>query len=116
MCVDNGQTILDTYANFDKYKDDVTDHELAMEAALAGKSTKSLDVDRGFGISTSKELLTKGLNGKYFIYSGNVFNIHTSEINTITSLPKTIYWQGVYVCLRIPIVPVPGFNPSDYYE
>lgn len=116
VVADIGQTLLDTYSNFEKYKNEVTDHESAMESALAGKSTKSIDVDRGFGISTSKELLTKGLNGKYFIYSGNVFNIHTSEINNITRLPETIYWQGVFLSLRIPVVPVPGFNPSDFYE
>jgi len=116
VVADIGQTLLDTYASFDKHKNEVTNHQLAMEAALAGKSTKSLDVDRGFGISTSKSLLTKGLNGKYFIYSGNVFNIHTSEINTITSLPETISWQGVFLALRIPVVPTPGFDPSKYYE
>ena len=116
VVADIGQTILETYANFDKYKEEITDHGLAMEAALAGKSTKSLDVDRGFGISTSKELLTKGLNGTYFIYSGNVFNIHNSEINTITKLSEPIFWQGVYVCFRIPVVSPFGFNPSNYYE
>lgn len=87
-----------------------------MEAALAGKSTKSNNIDRGFGISTSKKMLTEGLNGKYFMMSGNVLNIHTSEINNVVELPETILWQGVYVCLRIPVVPKAGFNPSDYYE
>jgi hypothetical protein len=116
VIADIGRTILETYLDFDRYKDEVINHELAMEAAIAGKSTKSTNVDRGFGISTSKKLLTEGLNGKYFIYSGNVFNIHTSEINTITTLPGEIFWQGVYVCLRIPTIPPPGFNPVDYYE
>lgn len=116
VVADIGQTILETYAGFEKLKNEVTNHRLAMEAALGGKSTKSADVDRGFGISTSKELLTKGLNGKYFIYSGNVCNMHNSEINEIYELPETIYWQGVYLCLRIPVIPKPGFRPSDYYE
>jgi len=116
VVADIGQTILETYAGFEKLKNQVTSHKLAMEAALAGKSTKSADVDRGFGISTSKELLTKGLNGKYFIYSGNVCNMHNSEINEIYELPETIHWQGVYLCLRIPVVPPIGFRPSDYYE
>lgn len=116
VVADIGQTMLETYAGFDKLKNEVTSHKLAMEAALGGKSTKSADVDRGFGISTSKELLTKGLNGKYFIYSGNVCNMHNSEINEIYELPQTIYWQGVYLCLRIPVIPPAGFSPSDYYE
>lgn len=115
VVADIGRTFLDSYANFEKYSDSVTTHKLAMEAALAGKSTKSQDVDRGFGISSSKDLLTKGLNGKYFIFSGNVFNIHTSERNDIITLPETIYWQGMYLCLRIPAVAPVGFNPYDYY-
>lgn len=116
VIADIGQTILDTYSNFEKYSAEVVTHKLAMEAALQGKSTKSLDIDRGFGISTSKRLLTEGLNGKYFIYSGNVFNIHTLDVNDIIELPENIFWQGVYVCLRIPIVAPAGFNPANYYE
>lgn len=41
VIADIGQTILNTYANFEKYKDEVTNHELAMEAALAGNLQKA---------------------------------------------------------------------------
>lgn len=116
VIADIGRTLLESYKNSDKYTNSVNTHAEAMEAALEGKSTKSNNIDRGFGISTSKQMLTIGLNGKYFLWSGNVFNIHTSEINNVVKLPETISWQGVYLCLRIPVVPKPGFNPFDFYE
>lgn len=113
--VDIGNTILQTYRKLDKYQH-INTHKLAMEAAMAGKSTKSLDVDRGFGISTSKRMLTEGLHGKYFLYSGHVYNIHTDEQNVVTELPENVFWQGAYACMRIPDSVPNGFNPADYYE
>ena len=115
VIADIGRTLLESYKNSEKYKTTIVGHRDAMEAALAGHSTKSGNVDRGFGISTSKEMLTTGLNGKYFLWSGNVFNIHTSEINNVVTLPETITWQGAYLALRIPLVAQEGFNPSDFY-
>lgn len=113
---DIGRTILESYHNSVRYKDLINNHEAAMRAALDGKSTKSNQVDRGYGISTSKEMLTKGLNGKYFLFSGDVFNIHTSEINDIVKLDETMFWQGALLCLRIPVVAKLNFEPSDFYE
>ena len=116
MIADIGKTLLESYQTSEKHRGDVLTENQAMEAALAGKSTKSTNVDRGFGISTSKEMLTSGLNGKYFLWSGNVFNIHTSEINNVVNIPNEIRWQGVYLCLRIPVIPKPGFNLYDFVE
>lgn len=113
VIADIGRTLLESYQSLERYKMILSNKD-AMEAALAGKSTKSGNVDRGFGISTSKDMLTKGLNGKYFLWSGNVINIHTSERNEVVDLSETINWQGVYLCLRIPIVSKQGFNPYDY--
>jgi len=116
VIADIGKTLLESYQTSEKHNADVLSDNQAMEAALAGKSTKSTNVDRGFGISTSKEMLTNGLNGKYFLWSGNVFNIHTSEINNVVNIPNEIRWQGVYLCLRIPVIPKPGFNLYDFVE
>lgn len=114
VIADLGNTILQTYEKLDKYSH-IDTHKLAMEAAIAGKSTKSMDVDRGFGISTSKDMLTRGLNGKYFLFSGNVFNIHTANQHTVTELPTHVFWKGAYACMRIPSLVPQGFNPADYY-
>ncbi|UKJ06242.1 hypothetical protein [Solitalea lacus] len=113
---DIGRTLLESYQNFDKYKNEVTSHLLAMEAALAGKSTKSNNVDRGYGISTSKKMLVDGINGKYFLFSGNVFTIHTSETENIVELPDQTFWQGVLLLMRIPTVASSIFNYVDYLE
>lgn len=114
VIADIGRTLLQSYQNMGRYNKVVLSHNDAMKAALEGKSTKSETIDRGFGISTSKDMLISGLNGKYFLWSGNVLNIHNAEINDIVNLPQSINWQGVYLCLRIPVVPKQGFNPYDY--
>ena len=116
ICIaDIGRTLLQSYEQSGRHNE-IHTHLEAMSAALNGRSTKSDNVDRGFGISTSKKMLTEGLNGKYFLFSGNVFNIHTSEINDITELPPEIFWQRAYLAMRIPLVAKAGFNPSSYYE
>lgn len=115
VIADLGNTLLQTYQKLDKYKH-IDTHKLAMEAAIHGKSTKSLDIDRGFGISTSKAMLTNGLGGKYFLYSGHVFNIHTAEQHLVTELSEHVFWQGAYACMRIPSTVPTGFKPADYYE
>lgn len=115
VIADTGRTFLESYMNSERHQQ-VTNHEEAMKAALAGLSTKSNNIDRGYGISTSKEMLTKGLNGKYFLFSGNVLNIHTSERNNVVNLNDKIFWQGMFLCLRIPVIAKPDFNPADYYE
>ena len=116
ICIaDIGNTLLDSYSSSGRH-DYIINHKDAMEAALHGKSTKSNNLDRGFGISTSKKMLTEGLNGKYFLFSANTFNIHTATQNDVVILPKNSYWQGVYVAMRIPTVAKEGFNPAEYYE
>lgn len=116
VCIgDTGRTLLGSYQNSDRHREISNDRE-AMAAALVGKSTKSGNVDRGFGISTSKRMLTQGLNGKYFLFSGNACNIHTVERNEIVDLPASVHWQGVYLAMRIPMVAPGSFNYLDYLE
>ena len=61
-------------------------------------------------------MLTEGLNGKYFLFSANVFNINTALQNDVVLLPEHIFWHGVYLAMRIPLIAKEGFNPSVYYE
>ena len=113
---DIGRTLLESYKNCPRYKDTINSEQDAMGAALGGKSTKSGNVDRGFGISTSKDMLIKGMGGKYFLWSGNVFNIHTSKLNDVVTISNHIFWQGVYVFLRIPVKTAEEFDPYKFME
>jgi hypothetical protein len=111
---DVGFTLLENYKSSDKYSH-ILSHKEAIECGIEGKSTKSNNIDRGFGISTSKKMLVKGLGGKYLLFSGNAINIHTSEKNEIIEL-ENVFWQGAYVVLRIPLQYLGDFIASDYYE
>lgn len=114
ICIgDIGRTLLESYTDFKDNAYNVTNHLEAMKAALQGKSTKLQDISRGFGISTSTRMLTEGMNGKYFIYSGDTFCYISAEKNEIYNTKGDFNWQGVLVCLRIPALVPQDF---DYYK
>ncbi len=117
ICIgDIGRTLLESYVHFNNNAYNVTNDIEAMKSALSGKSTKLQHISRGFGISTSTQMLTKGMNGKYFLYSGDTFCYISSDKNEIYSTKGDISWQGVLVCLRVPALVPEGFNYSNYAE
>jgi hypothetical protein len=89
--------------------------EDALEYAVYGKSTKDEFGSRGFGISSSKEMLVKGLNGKFMLVSGNAAFIKTPDREEIFKLNPEVNVQGCFVILRIPILTNESFNPALYY-
>src|SRR5574344_3058492 len=71
ICIaDNGITLLGSYKKNGDF-DIATDIE-AMQAANRGISTKNLPEaeTRGYGIITSKRMLTEGLDGNFIMISG----------------------------------------------
>lgn len=117
LCVaDKGIGLLGTY--MENRKQGIINHVDALKSAAAGESTKNLPGydGRGFGIRTSKEMLAKGLDGKYFLFSGNAFLLKTNDNEAITGMPETLSWKGTIVALRIPYYGKTGFNPADFYE
>jgi hypothetical protein len=91
---------------------------IAMSNALNGVSTKQRqEGGRGYGINTSKNMLTQGLRGDYLLYSGNTYYREASQINDLTvyELPDHIKWSGTLVLLRIPLQIGASFNPVTYY-
>ncbi len=115
---DLGRTLLDTYKEFKDNVYDVNDDLSAMKSALSGKSTKRQDISRGFGISTSIKVISEGLGGKYFLYSGNTFTVKTDQADEIFvhSGDVPIYWQGALVFIRLPLIAPADFKLEDYYE
>lgn len=58
--------------------------------------------NRGYGIVTSKKMLTEGLHGNYVMFSGEALHLKSSSIDSYIVLPDNIYWQGTVIALRVP--------------
>lgn len=111
---DNGKGLLQSY--IDSGKHNPNSHSEAINFAVYGKSTKNIPESRGFGLSTSRNMLVNGLKGKFFVFSGNAFFIQTAEREEVIAIPEQSSIKGCYVALRIPILNNEQFNPYNYME
>lgn len=121
ICIaDNGIGIYGSYIKANKYLSEVGDNDAdALKIANEGYSTKNLPntENRGFGISTSKNMLVKGLHGAFYMMSGNALQI--SEFNKpdrFLELPTNVEWQGTLIFLKIPCKAPSNFIYTDYLE
>ena len=104
VCIaDAGKTIYGSYidGNFDQIYSD----QVALQAAVSGVSTKNLPgaENRGYGISTSADMVVRGLNSTIFMLSGRGFLLRDGIRNDFTELPEPIFMPGTLVCFSIPI-------------
>jgi hypothetical protein len=94
---------------------EISSHHAAMQKAVTGQSTKDRPEKRGFGISTSTEMLAKGIGGKYSLLSGAALFTQTPENDRqIIDLQPNMLYPGSIVTLRIPLMPPAGFSVYDY--
>lgn len=94
--VDNGITIKGSYQ---RKKIRVANDAKAIELALKGKSTKTIE-GRGYGLWTTKRLTTESsLRGEFLIISGQSGYYESREKKMLFNLPR--YWQGTIILLRI---------------
>lgn len=117
ICIaDNGISILGSYIKAGK--DGISNDVDALRNAGKGVSTKNLPdaENRGYGITTCKNMLAKGLNGKYFLLSGQAFHTMSEEETSYVGLPENIKWDGTIVALRIPYSENKNFNFYKYIE
>jgi hypothetical protein len=70
---------------------------------------------RGFGISTSLDMLVNGLKGKYALFSGNTFLSKNTLKEEVPAIFGNLVYNGVIVALRIPIGNNLTFNPAIYF-
>lgn len=109
LCIiDNGVGILGSY-QINNHEDIITEKQ-AFESAFEGISTKPYYQSRGFGLHTSRKMLTQGFKGNYMIWSGK-----TALINQEIVLMPAI-WQGTLAYMRIPTVANPTFSTTNFYE
>lgn len=70
LCIcDHGKGIYRSYLDTNKHHPQ-TEIE-ALELAINGRSTKDRPESKGFGIATSRAMLTSGLRGRFFMWTGN---------------------------------------------
>ena len=115
VCIwDNGKGLLNSYIESGKHNP--KSHSEAINFAVYGKSTKNIPESRGFGLSTSKKMLVKGLKGKFFIFSGDSFFLQTHDKEEVITIPQKYSVNGCYLALRIPILSNEKFNFYEYLE
>lgn len=108
ICIlDTGVGILQSYRSNGFYQ--VTNHQEAIENAINGLSTKYGEIDRGYGLWTSKKIALNGLNGSFLLMSGNRVHFNKIFYNFIEN------WQGTLVSMRI-LNNVTDFNVINYIE
>ncbi len=114
VCIaDGGKTIYGSY--LDRQFEGIGSDQAALHAAVSGVSTKNRPgaENRGFGISTSADMVIRGLNSVMIILSGRGLLIHSKDRNDFTELPEPVYMPGTLVCFTLPIRKE-GFTIYDY--
>lgn len=117
VLADDGITVYGSYVNAKKFLNEIGGNEAeALRLANEGRSTKNLPnaENRGYGISSSKEMLSDGLHGSFFMLSGGAFHRHDSYGSVYVKLPSTIYWDGTIILMRIPVKVPADFDYSKY--
>jgi len=89
-----------------------SDEEAIMEA-MKGRSTKPSG-ERGYGVHTSKNLVTKGLGGEFVLVSGSAAFLADKKQEQLVKLAD-FYWQGTILAYRIPKLDH-AIDISSYYE
>lgn len=116
LCIaDNGITLLGSYKN--NNDEDICSDLEAIMAANLGISTKNLPdaENRGFGIVTSKRMLIEGLQGQFFMISGNAMTVSSNNCRQYVELQEDIPCKGTIVIYRIPYINN-DFNYIKYIE
>lgn len=121
ICIaDNGIGIYGSYVQANRYLSEVGDSDAdALKIANEGYSTKNLPAaeNRGFGISTSRNMLVKGLHGAFYMMSGSALQISEfAKPDKFLELPANVEWQGTLIFLKVPCKAQHGFVYTDYLE
>ncbi len=96
--IDNGISIP---KSFDIKKYNIPNDTEALKKAIEGLSTKS-DVERGFGLRTSLNLLSEGLNASCLIVSGSAGLIAKKNRMAFYSMEELNRFDGTLISTRIP--------------
>ena len=120
LCVaDTGITIPGSYRKAKRFQKEIDGSDVeALKLANDGYSTKNRPEaeNRGYGISTSKEMLVNGMKGAFYMISGGAFHRYENGANEYVALSDIFFWKGTLVLLKIPAHLPADFNYIDYLE
>lgn len=118
LCIaDNGISIYGSFVSSGKFDTKLLANQgEVLNMALSHCSTKNRPEaeNRGFGLPTTKNMLANGMNGSFFIMSGNAFHRHDRFGEQTVTMPTNIEWDGTIVLLKIPIEAPHDFNYLKY--
>ena len=120
IIADNGQGLLGSFQNSSRRSfPEITNHFLAVEAALNQYSSKDNEVGRGFGLASSRKIITEGLGdtlkGSFFLLSGDSYFFKNGLNKPIVS-KSNWFWKGTFISFRIPVTIPSSFNFYNYME
>ncbi len=111
---DMGKGLLQSY--LDSGKHNPKSNAEAINFGVYGKSTKNIPESRGFGLNTTRNMLTKGLKGQFFMMTGNGFFMQNHEKEEIISINEQIEFKGCMLNLRIPLYRNDNFTIHSYTD
>lgn len=115
LCIcDPGKGIYQSYLDHPKFnpKSEIE----AIKLAVTGFSTKDRPEARGFGISTTRDMLVKGLKGILYLWSGNATFLQAVDQEVIVDIGKNAYFQGTFVAIRLPTIIPDKFKFYNFVE
>lgn len=112
LCIcDSGQGILQSFLDNPTFNPQ--NEAEAIQLALSGSSTKDRPEARGFGISTTRDMLVNGLRGRLFLWTGSTTFLQAINKEAIVGIDGNGYFQGTFIALRLPTI-IPG--SFDFYK
>ena len=120
ICIaDTGVTIPGSFRQASLYQKEIDGNDSeALRLANEGYSTKNRPEaeNRGYGISTSKQMLVVGMKGAFFMLSGGAFHRYENGKNEYIDLSDVFKWKGTIIFLHIPVNTPSDFHYIDYLE
>lgn len=112
---DAGKGLYQSYIDSGKHKP--TSNSDAINHGVYGKSTKDIPESRGFGLNTSRTMLTQGMKGQFFLMTGNGFFYQNENKEEIIALDEEyIEFKGCMINLRIPLFESAEFSMHSFTD
>lgn len=120
LCIaDVGISVYGSFKKAGLYQEEIDGCEAdALRLANEGYSSKNRPnaENRGYGISTSKAMLVRGMKGAFFMLSGAAFHRYENNANDYIDLRNLFRWDGTIILMRIPTQIPENFNYVNYLE
>ena len=111
---DSGKGLYQSYLDSEKHNP--KSNTESINYGVYGKSTKDIPESRGFGLNTSRNMLTQGMRGQFFLMTGNGFFYQNQNKEEIVALSDRINFKGCMINLRIPLLESDDFSLYSFTD